>query len=233
MLPMGGDPPSRGIASDPVFPEELEDAPGRVPPGQQPVAGTSRWSAQPMIGRAHPFDCQRPCLDSFQNVRKGTDVVAAEVDPDEAALMVLRAAGLRVTAPRRAVLSWLVEHPHATADAIGEGVREMIGTVSTQAVYDVLGVCAEAGLLRRIEPAGHPARFERRVGDNHHHIVCRLCGRTDDVDCAVGTTPCLEPSDVRGFTLDEAEVVFWGLCPGCATEGRPADGFRQQEEIRQ
>ena len=97
MLPMGGDPPSRGIASDPVFPEELEDAPGRVPPGQQPVAGTSRWSAQPMIGRAHPFDCQRPCLDSFQNVRKGTDVVARRVDPDEAALMVLRAAGLRVT----------------------------------------------------------------------------------------------------------------------------------------
>ena len=155
------------------------------------------------------------------------------VDPDEAALKSLRAAGLRVTAPRRAVLAWLVEHPHSTVDAISAAVREMLGGVSTQAVYDVLGVCTAAGLLRRIEPAGHPARFERRAGDNHHHVVCRGCGRTDDVDCAVGATPCLEPSDHRGFTVDEAEVVFWGRCPDCAAEGRPADGFTQPEEIRQ
>lgn len=156
------------------------------------------------------------------------------VDPDGAALQALRGAGLRVTVPRRAILAWLVEHPHSTVDAIGAGVREQLGAVSTQAVYDVLGVCTAAGLLRRIEPAGHPARFERRVGDNHHHVVCRRCGRTDDVDCVVGAAPCLEPSDDRGYTVDEAEVVFWGLCPDCVTAGRSADRFpQQQEEIRQ
>jgi len=155
------------------------------------------------------------------------------VDVDETALKALRAAGLRVTAPRRAVLAWLVEHPHSTVDAIGAAVRETLGTVSTQAVYDVLGVCTAAGLLRRIEPAGHPARYERRVRDNHHHVVCRHCGRTDDVDCGVGAAPCLEPSDDRGFTIDEVEVVFWGLCPGCVTAKDPADGSTQQEEIVQ
>ena len=175
----------------------------------------------------------RDCLDSFQNVRNGRGVRQADVDADGAALAALRKAGLRVTAPRRAVLAWLVEHPHSTVDEIGAAVRQTLGTVSTQAVYDVLGVCTTAGLLRRIEPAGHPARFERRVGDNHHHVVCRACGRTDDVDCAVGAKPCLEPSDYRGFIVDEAEVVFWGRCPACATEERPADGFRQHEEIRQ
>lgn len=155
------------------------------------------------------------------------------VDVDETALRALRAAGLRVTAPRRAVLAWLVEHPHSTADAISVAVRGVLGTVSNQAVYDVLGVCTSAGLVRRIEPAGHPARFERRVRDNHHHVVCRLCGRTDDVDCAVGDAPCLEPSDDHGFSIDEAEVVFWGLCPGCVTAGDPAAGFPQHEEIVQ
>ncbi len=152
------------------------------------------------------------------------------IDTDGAALRALRGAGLRVTAPRRAVLAWLNEHPHSTVDAIAAAVRERLGTVSTQAVYDVLGVCTAAGLLRRIEPAGHPARFERRVGDNHHHVVCRACGRTDDVDCAVGAAPCLTPSDNRGFTVDEAEVVFWGLCPGCES-GRPEDATRPPEEL--
>ncbi len=150
-------------------------------------------------------------------------MATAVVDADGAALEALREAGLRVTAPRRAVLAWLTEHPHSTVDAIGAAVRESLGTVSTQAVYDVLGVGTAAGLIRRIEPAGHPARFERRVGDNHHHVVCRTCGRTDDVDCAVGAAPCLEPSDHRGFTVDEAEVVFWGLCPDCETKGRLED----------
>lgn len=157
------------------------------------------------------------------------------VDRDESALKALRAAGLRVTAPRRAVLTWLVEHPHSSVDAISAAVRHMLGTVSTQAVYDVLAVCTAAGLLRRIEPAGHPARYERRASDNHHHRVCRRCDRTEDVDCVVGTAPCLEPSDSadrRGFIVDEAEVVFWGLCPDCATAGRPAYGFNQQEETR-
>lgn len=128
----------------------------------------------------------------------------------------LKAAGLRVTTPRIAVLKWLAEHPHATADQVAEGVRGLIGSVSTQAIYDVLGACTTAHLVRRIEPAGHPARFETRTGDNHHHLVCRGCGRTEDVDCVHGAAPCLEPSDTGGFEVDEAEVVFWGLCPACS-----------------
>jgi Fe2+ or Zn2+ uptake regulation protein len=132
----------------------------------------------------------------------------------------LRAAGLRVTAPRRAVLTWLAAHPHSTVDEIGTGVRSALGSVSTQAVYDVLGACAEAGLIRRIELPGHPARFERRAGDNHHHVVCRRCGRTEDVDCAVGAAPCLTPGDAHGYLVDEAEVVFWGVCPACRTTPR-------------
>ena len=127
----------------------------------------------------------------------------------------LRQAGLRITAPRQAVLEWLVEHPHATAEQIRSAVVERLGSVSTQAVYDVLAACVEAGLVRRIEPAGHPARFERRVADNHHHVVCRRCGATQDVDCVVGPAPCLDPSQAHGFAVDEAEVVFWGLCPSC------------------
>jgi Fe2+ or Zn2+ uptake regulation protein len=140
------------------------------------------------------------------------------VDPDGTAMAALRAAGLRITNPRRAVLSWLTGHPHATADAITAGVRAQLGSVSTQAVYDVLAACTDAGLLRRIEPAGHPARFERRVGDNHHHLVCRGCGRTEDIDCATGARPCLTPSGDHGFAVDQAEVVFWGLCPNCQRE---------------
>jgi Fur family ferric uptake transcriptional regulator len=130
----------------------------------------------------------------------------------------LRAAGLRVTAPRRAVLTWLAAHPHSTVDAIGTGVREVLDSVSTQAIYDVLSACTEAGLVRRIELPGHPARFERRAGDNHHHVVCRRCGRTEDVDRATGAAPCLAPGTGHGFTIDEAEVVFWGTCPGCAAD---------------
>lgn len=128
---------------------------------------------------------------------------------------LLRSVGLRATAPRRAVLTWLDDHPHATADAVLAGVRHELGSVSHQAVYDVLRACGDAGLVRSIRPAGHPARFERRVGDNHHHLVCRECGRTEDVDCATGVAPCLAPADDLGFGIEEAEVVFWGLCPGC------------------
>ncbi|GAA1338829.1 Fur family transcriptional regulator [Saccharothrix algeriensis] len=130
---------------------------------------------------------------------------------------LLKDAGLRITAPRLAVLEWLAGHPHATADQVAEGVRARLGTVSTQAVYDVLHACSRTGLVRRIEPAGHPARFETRTGDNHHHLVCRRCGRTEDVDCVHGAAPCLEPSDTVGFAVDEAEVLFWGLCPDCRT----------------
>ncbi|MFL6123773.1 Fur family transcriptional regulator [Actinophytocola sp.] len=127
----------------------------------------------------------------------------------------LRAVGLRVTAPRLATLDWLVGHPHATAEQVADGVRRRLGSVSTQAIYDVLHACTQTGLLRRIEPAGHPARYETRTRDNHHHLVCRRCGRTEDVDCVIGDAPCLEPGTTAGFLVDEAEVVFWGLCPNC------------------
>jgi Fe2+ or Zn2+ uptake regulation protein len=138
--------------------------------------------------------------------------------PTDGAVASLRSAGLRVTAPRRAVLTWLERHPHATAEAVRAGVCGELGSVSHQAIYDVLRACVDAGLVRSIQPAGHPARFERRVADNHHHLVCRGCGRTEDVDCVVGAAPCLAPDDVRGFGIDEAEIVFWGWCPACVKE---------------
>lgn len=127
----------------------------------------------------------------------------------------LRSAGLRVTAPRVAVLETVADHPHSDAHKIAALVRTRIGAVSTQAVYDVLDVCTGAELLRRIEPAGSSARFETRTGDNHHHLVCRQCGLVVDVDCTVGHGPCLTPADGHGFAVDEAELVFWGLCAQC------------------
>ena len=132
----------------------------------------------------------------------------------------LRDAGLRVTAPRVAVLSELTAGKHLTADQVALAVRERVGTISTQAVYDVLGALARAGLARRIEPAGSPARYETRVGDNHHHVVCRSCGAIADVDCVVGEPPCVLPADASGFVIDEAEVTFWGLCPACQTTSK-------------
>lgn len=131
----------------------------------------------------------------------------------------LRGAGLRVTAPRLAVLlSVQGAGQHRDADAIAEAARLRLGTLSTQAVYDNLHVLEEAGLVRRIQPSGHPARYEARVGDNHHHLVCRRCGLTTDVDCATGEAPCLEPSADQGFAVEAAEVIFWGLCPQCRQE---------------
>ncbi len=127
----------------------------------------------------------------------------------------LRAAGLRVTAPRLSALEIIAEHPHSTADFVASAVREKLGGVSTQTVYDVLRVCAERGLLRKIEPAQSPVRYETRTGDNHHHLVCRSCGAIVDVDCVIGTAPCLSPDDDHGFLVDEAEVTFWGLCRSC------------------
>lgn len=155
------------------------------------------------------------------------------VDPTGDALQALRAAGLHVTTPRRAVLTWLASHPHSTAEAIGTGVRERFGSISTQAVYDVLSACTAADLLRRIEVAGHPAQFECRVGDNHRHLVCRRCGRTEDVDRVVGAPPCLDPADVHGFAVEETEVVFWGVCPTCTAKESSANGTDYDEEIEQ
>jgi Fe2+ or Zn2+ uptake regulation protein len=153
--------------------------------------------------------------------------------PDGAALLALRSAGLRVTVPRIAMLTWLASHPHSTADTIGAGLREQLGAVSVQAVYDMLAACTAAGLVRRIEPAGHPSRFERRVGDNHHHLVCRRCGRTEDADCVTGTRPCLAPAEDMGFAVDEAEVVFWGLCQACKGAEAPVDTEQYNEEAWQ
>jgi Fur family transcriptional regulator, stress-responsive regulator len=127
----------------------------------------------------------------------------------------LRAAGLRVTRSRLAVLAVLGPGGHHSADEVIKAARARLGSLSTQAGYDVLAALTAAGLLRRIEPAYSPARYEARTGDNHHHVVCRSCGATADVDCAVGAAPCLEPSSVAGFLIDEAEVTFWGLCPPC------------------
>ena len=127
----------------------------------------------------------------------------------------LRGAGLRVTRPRLSVLSVLAEHPHADADTLVTGARDLHPSLSPQAVYGVLKALVAGGLARRLDAAGAPALFELRVGDNHHHLVCRSCGAVADVDCAVGAAPCLEPSDAAGFVVDEAEVVFWGQCPEC------------------
>ena len=129
----------------------------------------------------------------------------------------LRGAGLRVTAARAALLVAVREGDHLGVEAIAAGVRERVGHISLQAVYDALDALTAAGLIRRIEPAGSPARFEGRVGDNHHHVVCRSCGAVADVDCAVGEAPCLTASDDHGYAIDEAEVVYWGLCPACST----------------
>jgi Fur family ferric uptake transcriptional regulator len=131
---------------------------------------------------------------------------------------MLREAALRVTRPRLGVLTAVHNHPHADTDTIIGAVRRELGDVSHQAVYDVLRALTAAGLVRRIQPAGHLARYEARVGDNHHHVVCRSCGVVADADCAVGTAPCLTASDDSGFAIDEAEVIYWGMCPDCSTD---------------
>lgn len=130
----------------------------------------------------------------------------------------LRAASLRVTRPRLAVLAALRDHPHVDTDTVISLVRAELPAVSHQTVYDVLRALSVAGVVRRIQPAGATARYEARVGDNHHHVVCRSCGAIADVDCAVGHAPCLTASDDHGFVVDEAEVVYWGTCPDCAAE---------------
>ena len=135
---------------------------------------------------------------------------------------MLRDADLRVTRPRVAVLSAVHGHPHADTDTLIGAVRGEVGDVSHQAVYDVLRALTGAGLVRRIEPAGSVARYEARVGDNHHHVVCRSCGAIADVDCAVGYTPCLTAADDAGYRIDEAEVTYWGVCPACRTTGSAA-----------
>jgi Fur family transcriptional regulator, stress-responsive regulator len=158
-------------------------------------------------------------LDSFQKMRQTPDVPT----PSDFEGM-LRGAALRVTRPRVAVLSAVHDHPHADTESIIGVVRGDLGEVSHQAVYDVLRVLTTAGLVRRIQPTGSVARYESRVGDNHHHVVCRSCGAIADVDCAVGLTPCLTADDDHGFLIDEAEVVYWGRCPACVAAAGARDG---------
>ena len=130
---------------------------------------------------------------------------------------LFRQRGIQVTAQRLAVWRAVQGRAHITADSVAEVARAEIGSISLQSVYDALGVLVAEGLVRRIQPAGSPARFEARVADNHHHLICRTCGRMEDVDCAVGAAPCLTASDHRGFEIDEAEVIYWGRCPQCVS----------------
>ena len=139
---------------------------------------------------------------------------------DSAAL--LRERGIQVTAQRLAVLRAVAVQPHITADAVADAVRIEIGANSLQSVYDALALLVAEGLIRRIQPAGSPARFEDRVGDNHHHLICRSCGRVVDVDCSVGSAPCLTAADDRGYEIDEAEVAYWGRCPACVAQSSAA-----------
>jgi len=136
---------------------------------------------------------------------------------------LLRQRGIQVTAQRLAVLRAVAAQPHVTAERVADIVRAEIGAISLQSVYDALGVLVAEGLLRRIQPAGSPARFENRVGDNHHHLICRTCGRMIDVDCAVGSAPCLTAVEDSGYEIDEAEVVYWGRCPDCVSAATPSN----------
>ncbi len=137
--------------------------------------------------------------------------------------------GLQVTPQRLAVLRAVSENPHITADGVAEIVRAGIGTISRQAVYNALGVLVEKGVLRRIQPSGSPTLFEDRVGDNHHHLICRTCGRVEDVDCAVGDAPCLQADEDLGYEIDEAEVVYWGHCPECLARAETRDEPNQHD----
>ena len=155
-------------------------------------------------------------------------------DPSVDNEALLRQHGLQVTAQRLAVLRAVSDRPHSTADDIDKVVRAEIGAISRQAVYDALGALTDKGLLRRIQPAGSPARYEDRVGDNHHHLICRTCSRMVDVDCAVGDTPCLTAADDSGYEIDEAEVIYWGRCPECvaATQSSHQTEPARQEKDR-
>ena len=157
--------------------------------------------------------------------------MATDTSVDSDAL--LRRHGLQVTAQRLAVLRAVSGRPHSTADDIERIVRVELGPVSRQTVYDALGVLTEKGLLRRIQPARSPARYEDRVGDNHHHLICRTCGRMGDVDCAVGYTPCLTAADEAGYEIDEAEVIYWGRCPDCvAAASRRTSNENERARVR-
>src|SRR5262245_39287042 len=145
---------------------------------------------------------------------------------------LLRERGIQVTAQRLAVLRAVAAEPHITAEGVAETVRAEIGAISLQSVYDALAVLVAEGLIRRIQPAGSAARFEDRVGDNHHHLICRICGRVVDVECAVGTAPCLTAADDSGYEIDEAEVAYWGRCPQCRAQARKSTRSSRRAQPR-
>jgi len=148
------------------------------------------------------------------------------------AIELLKSHGLNVTAQRLAIVEAVERNPHVTADQVVEMARDHLGAISRQSVYDTLGTLTSKGLLRRIQPVGSGARYETRVGDNHHHVICRGCGRLEDVDCARGAAPCLDAANGHGFTIDEAEVVYWGQCPSCATDGAGPTGVQPSATSR-
>lgn len=170
-----------------------------------------RGRVTPAVAEERSIQGQR-----FESVKEL--IYSDEVATDPADL--LRQHGIQVTAQRLAVLRAVGGQPHITADAVAEAVRAEIGAISLQSVYDALGVLVGERLIRRIQPAGSPARYEDRVGDNHHHLICRICGRVVDVDCAVGSAPCLTAADDRGYEIDEAEVAYWGRCPDCLAQSQ-------------
>lgn len=145
----------------------------------------------------------------------------------------LREHGIQVTAQRLAVLRAVSAQAHITADEVADTAEAHIGAISRQAVYDALGVLVDKGLIRRIQPIGSPALYERRVNDNHHHLICRICGRVEDVDCAVGFSPCLTAADDRGYEIDEAEVAYWGRCPQCRADGKLSTRLDPPSDRRQ
>jgi Fur family ferric uptake transcriptional regulator len=149
----------------------------------------------------------------------------------DSAAELLRERGVKVTAQRLAVLRAVSDRPHLTADRVFEAAKNEIGTISRQAVYDALRILLDNDLIRRIQPAGSAARFEDRTGDNHHHLICRICGRLVDVDCAVGATPCLTAADDMGYEIDEAEVAYWGRCPECLAQARAGTSGRIHDEL--
>ena len=162
---------------------------------------------------------------SFESVKELIYTDGVTTDPAQ----LLRQRGMQVTAQRLAVLRAVAGQPHITADGVADVVRTEIGAISLQSVYDALGVLVAERLIRRIQPAGSPARFEDRVGDNHHHLICRICGRLVDVDCAVGSAPCLSAADDRGYEIDEAEVAYWGRCPDCLAQPRAPSRSRSTD----
>jgi Fur family ferric uptake transcriptional regulator len=147
-------------------------------------------------------------------------------------VVLLRQRGIQITAQRLAVFRAVSRQPHITADAVADAARGEIGAISLQSVYDALSVLVAEGLIRRIQPAGSPALFEDRVGDNHHHLICRVCGRVVDIDCAIGSAPCLKAIEDRGYDIDEAEVAYWGRCPTCLARSRPRPNSEQPTRRR-